>query len=108
MLRTPRSARRVVLAAAVCLLALPVGAASAADWLSGGQNLQNSRSQDGETTIGAGNVESLAPKWQFTTGGDVSATPAVDPTTVYFPDSAGNLYAVNRATGAQRWRSSIS
>ena len=30
-------------------------------------------------------------KWSFTTGGDVSATPAVDGDTVYFPDGAGSL-----------------
>jgi polyvinyl alcohol dehydrogenase (cytochrome) len=108
---SPRTAhaRMLVAGVAMALAALlPAGAASAADWPSGGQNLQNTRSQPAETTIGTGNVATLAPKWQFTTGGDVSATPAVDATAVYFPDSAGNLYAVDRATGAQRWRASIS
>ena len=47
-------------------------------------------------------------KWEFTTGGDVSATPAVDGDTVYFPDWAGNLYAVDKATGAERWHTTIS
>jgi outer membrane protein assembly factor BamB len=44
---------------------------------------------------GVSNVAGLEKKWEFTTGGDVSATPAVDGDTVYFPDRAGNLYAVD-------------
>ena len=47
-------------------------------------------------------------KWAFTTGGDVSATPAVDGSNVYVPDWAGNLYAVDRSTGAQVWSASIA
>ena len=35
-------------------------------------------------------------KWEFTTTGDVSATPAVDGDTVYFPDWGGQLYAVDK------------
>jgi polyvinyl alcohol dehydrogenase (cytochrome) len=102
------SARRLVIGVAMALAVVPSATASGADWPSGGQNLQNTRHQPAETTIGTGNVASLLAKWSFTTVGDVSATPAVDPTTVYFPDSAGKLYAVDRATGTLRWRSSIS
>ena len=46
-------------------------------------------------------------KWELTTGGDVSATPAVDGDAVYVPDWAGNLYAVDRATG-RAWQTSIA
>jgi polyvinyl alcohol dehydrogenase (cytochrome) len=83
-------------------------------WPTGGQNLQNTRSQDKEKTIGVGNASSLAPKWIFktgldtTTGGDVSATPAVVGDTVYFPDSKGSLFAVDRATGTVKWQSNIA
>jgi polyvinyl alcohol dehydrogenase (cytochrome) len=42
-------------------------------------------------------------KWVFTTGGDVSATPTVSGDAVYFPDWAGNLFAVNRDTGRLIW-----
>jgi polyvinyl alcohol dehydrogenase (cytochrome) len=38
----------------------------------------------------------------------VSATPAVDADTVYFPDWAGNLYAVDKWTGVEWWRTSIA
>ncbi len=34
----------------------------------------------------------------------VTAVPIVDDDSVYFPDWAGNLFAVDRATGKQRWR----
>ncbi|WP_246069660.1 PQQ-binding-like beta-propeller repeat protein [Humibacillus xanthopallidus] len=43
----------------------------------------------------------------LSTGGDVSATPAVDGQRVYVPDWAGNLYAVNRSTGAVVWQHTI-
>ena len=73
----------------------------------GGQNIQNSRTQS-DTTITAENVGALTLKWAFTTGGDVSATPAVHNGTVYFPDWAGNFYAVNAETGALLWSNTVS
>jgi polyvinyl alcohol dehydrogenase (cytochrome) len=82
-------------------------AASGSQWISAGGDLQNTRWQAGEKSLGVGNVANLEKKWEFVTGGDVSATPAVDGDTVYFPDRAGNLYAVDELTGQQRWRSSI-
>ena len=99
------------LAALVAVGALGVGVASADpggnQWTSAGQNLQNTRSNDSERKIGVDTVANLQVKWSFTTGGDVSATPAVDGANVYFPDWAGNLYAVDRATGQQVWKASI-
>jgi polyvinyl alcohol dehydrogenase (cytochrome) len=53
-------------------------------------------------------VEGLTKKWELTTGGDVSATPAVDGDRVYVPDWAGNLYAVDRATGSVAWQRTVS
>jgi polyvinyl alcohol dehydrogenase (cytochrome) len=89
-----------------------ISAASAADiggsqWQFAGQDLKNTRSQAGETKIGVGNVGRLMPKWAFTADHDVSATPAVDGSKVYFPDWAGNLYALDRTTGRQIWKVSI-
>jgi polyvinyl alcohol dehydrogenase (cytochrome) len=77
-------------------------------WLMSGQNLRNTRSQDSERKIGTGNAGQLAPKWVFTTGGDVSATPAVDEDFVYIPDAAGNLFKINRRTGVQIWARTIA
>ena len=53
-------------------------------------------------------VSNLTTQWVFTTGGSVSATPAVADGVVYFPDWAGNLYAVDSNTGKQIWSTQIS
>jgi polyvinyl alcohol dehydrogenase (cytochrome) len=106
---TAKSGRATALlgAALVALLVLP-GVAAGSHWISAGGNLQNTRFQANENTLSVSNVDELEVKWEFTTGGDVSATPAVDGDTVYFPDRAGNLYAVDKWTGQQRWVSSIA
>jgi polyvinyl alcohol dehydrogenase (cytochrome) len=77
-------------------------------WSIAGQNLNNSRSQPGETIVSTGNIASLHVKWTFTTGADVSATPTVDHDAIYFPDWAGNLYAVNKSNGKLIWSHQIS
>jgi polyvinyl alcohol dehydrogenase (cytochrome) len=82
-------------------------AASADDWTMGGQNLSNWRNQ-GDTPISSQNVAKLKTKWVFNTGGDVSATPAVANGIVYFPDWAGNFYAVNANSGALVWKHQLS
>src|SRR4051812_9150558 len=69
-------------------------------WPSAGHDNDNTRSQPLETRIGPNNVGRLGIKWFFLTEGDVWATPAVDETTVYVPDSLGNLFAVDRQTGS--------
>src|ERR1700730_7477599 len=63
---------------------------SANQWPMGGQNLSDTWSQSFHAAIGPSNVSKLVTKWVFTTGGDVSATPAVVKGVVYFPDSAGH------------------
>src|SRR5262245_15904699 len=92
---------------AVCGIAacglLTLSGASAQDWTMGGQNLSDWRNQPA-TGINPQNVAGLKPKWTFTTGGDVTATPAVSNGIVYFPDFAGNYYAVNAKTGALIWK----
>jgi len=81
---------------------------NAADWSMSGQNISNWRSQPQETQINSSNVSTLAPKWVFPTGGDVSATPAVSGGSVYFPDSAGNLYNLNDSNGTVNWQKDLS
>src|SRR5262249_1497959 len=73
----------------------------------GGQNLGNWRNQD-DTGISPRNAAKLQTKWVFATGGDVSATPAVADGIVYFPDFAGNFFAVDSKTGALVWTRKIS
>jgi len=96
---------RVVLGAATFLvMATPI--ALAEDWTMGGQDLHNWRHQS-ETGINPHNAAKLKTKWVFTTGGDVSATPAVADGIVYFPDLAGNFYAVKAKDGALVWKNQI-
>jgi outer membrane protein assembly factor BamB len=77
-------------------------------WRMAGQNLSNSWSQPAEHSISPANVNGLTPKWVFTTGGDVSATPTVDGNAVYFPDWGGNLFAVEKDSGRLIWSRKIS
>ncbi len=77
-------------------------------WRIAGQNLSNSWSQPAEHSISPANVNGLTPKWVFTTGGDVSATPTVDGDAVYFPDWGGNLFAVKKDSGQLIWSHKIS
>jgi polyvinyl alcohol dehydrogenase (cytochrome) len=77
-------------------------------WRIAGQNLNNTWSQPAEHSITPANVKGLTPKWVFTTGGDVSATPTVDGNAVYFPDWGGNLFAVQKEDGRLIWSHKIS
>jgi polyvinyl alcohol dehydrogenase (cytochrome) len=79
-----------------------------AQWSVSGHDFANSRSQPAEVRIGPANVHLLAVKWVFTTGADVSATPTVFGDAVYFPDWAGNLFAVNKNTGQLIWSHKMS
>lgn len=76
-------------------------------WPTSGYDAQNTRYSKAERRLGIHNVGRLVPKWRLPTEGDVSATPAVDATSVYVPDFAGNLYAVDRESGEVRWKTNI-
>lgn len=109
MKQTTRTAGAVAVALVTVLLGTATGTAvGGSDWNSAGGNLQNTRFQASEKTLSVSNVDELEVKWEFTTGGDVSATPAVVGDTVYFPDRAGSLFAVDKWTGEERWKSSIA
>src|SRR5580704_13191404 len=81
---------------------------SSTQWPAAGNDLSNSRNQPTETVIGKANAGSLATKWIFHTGGDVSATPTVGANAIYVPDWKGNLYAINKASGQAMWSAQIS
>jgi polyvinyl alcohol dehydrogenase (cytochrome) len=102
----------VVAAAAMGSLLIGGAAAMAAPggngWSSAGGNRENTRYAASESKISPSTAPNLSKKWELTTGGDVSATPAVDGQRVYVPDWAGNLYAVNRSTGAVVWQRTIA
>jgi polyvinyl alcohol dehydrogenase (cytochrome) len=82
--------------------------AQVVQWPVAGQSAANLRSQPAETYLGTANVGSLVPKWIFSTGGDVSATPTVGTSAIFVPDWSGNLFAIDLATGTQLWSHHIS
>jgi len=100
----PSSAPLFALSATLLLAAILPTAASAADWPMFGQNLQNTAG----TNSAVQDVSLLKVKWTFTTGGDVSARAAVVDGVAYFPDWAGNLYAVNADNGKLMWSHQLS
>ena len=102
------SAIAAALIAGIAGTGLAAGDPGGSQWTSAGGNVHNTRYQSTEHTISVDNVAQLGVKWAFTTGGDVSATPAVDGSKVYVPDWAGNLYAVDRETGQQVWSTKIA
>jgi polyvinyl alcohol dehydrogenase (cytochrome) len=79
-----------------------------ADWPMFGQNTANTASNSLETSISAKNVNKLEAKWTFTTGGDVTARAAVVDDVAYFPDWAGNLFAVRASNGKLIWSHQLS
>ena len=101
-------AAAAVTAALSLTVASPALAGGTSGWTTGGYDLANSRNNSKERVLNAANVAGLHAKWAFTTGGDVSATPAVDDNLVFFPDTAGSVYAVNKVTGALVWRTSVA
>src|SRR5579864_4171647 len=74
----------------------PADESRAGRWRIAGQNLSNTWSQQAEHSISPSNVKGLKPRWIFTTGGDVSATPAVDGDADNIPVWTGNFFAVKK------------
>jgi polyvinyl alcohol dehydrogenase (cytochrome) len=98
----------VVLVTASPSLAAPAAPARGADWPVAGQNSSNTGFQAAEHQISPANAGRLAPKWVFTTGGPVSATPTVVNGVVYAVDWGGNLFAINDSSGHLAWTRRIS
>ena len=93
----------VVLSFMFATAAAPV---MAQDWPMFGQDATNAATNS--SSISTNNVSQLKPKWTFTTGGDVSARAAVVSGVAYFPDWAGNLWAVNAKQGKLIWSHQLS
>ena len=77
-------------------------------WVSAGQNIQNTRTNLFEHEISPSNVAHLGVKWVFRTQGDVSATPSVEGDSVYAVDFGGYIYRINRTTGKATWSKKVS
>lgn len=96
----------IVLAASAVALLAAAGSVLAKDWAMFGVDATNSANNS--TAVDASNVGRLTPKWVFTTGGDVSARAAVVNSIAYFPDWAGNLWAVDADSGRLIWSHQLS
>ncbi len=83
-------------------------AAGAADWPMFGASVSNHADNPAETRISTKNAPKLAQKWVATTGGDVSARAAVVDGVAYFPDWAGNFWALDTNTGKPRWHRNLT
>jgi polyvinyl alcohol dehydrogenase (cytochrome) len=111
MFRSTRRAATLALTfGLVCLIAAgQAGADPGGDvWSSAGGNRNNTRYAQSEHDISPATVADLEVDWVLETGGDVSATPAVDGENVYVPDWAGNIYAADRETGGIVWTRTVS
>jgi outer membrane protein assembly factor BamB len=94
---------------------LPCGQSAAADeWPTFGRDLANSRTQSEAAGIDTTTAPLLQPVWSFATGadfagtGDLNGTPIVGGGCVFLNTAAGDVIAVDAATGAQAWRRHIA
>lgn len=79
-----------------------------ASWPMAGHDLADSHDNPDEQTIGVGNVGTLVPKWVRPFPSYLAATPAIVGGEAYLADRAGNMTAVNTATGAVTWTHSVA
>ena len=123
----------LLLAALAAIVVVPVSGTAAAtcaptttasgdpvpggEWRRYGHDQSNTRSQPEETTIGPGNVRSLAPAWVFATGdsvpaggpdgGSFSNTPIIADGCVYLTSNTGWVFSLNADTGELVWRTHL-
>lgn len=77
-------------------------------WVMGGHDYRNSRSNPIERFLSPRTVAGLSTKWTSSTQGDVSATPAVVDGAVYFPDWGGFFSKVDARTGRVVWSRQVA
>ncbi|GGF47822.1 polyvinylalcohol dehydrogenase [Aliidongia dinghuensis] len=106
--------RPIVALLALVAVAAPVAGMAQAwlagdgEWRAAGGNLADTHGSATVWQIGPSNAGSLAPKWVFTTAGDVSATPTVEGAALYVPDWGGMLYRLDATTGTVVWERKLS
>ena len=76
-------------------------------WASYGHDATNTRTQSAETTLMPAPGTGLAMKWSFATVGNVQSTPVVSGGCVYATTGAGEVYALDAATGAKVWQHTL-
>jgi outer membrane protein assembly factor BamB len=87
---------------------------AADEWPTFGRDLANSRHQQLPGAIGTASAPTLQPRWAFSTGGsatgveDLNGTPIVAGGCVFLNTAAGDVIALDTATGVLRWRRTIA
>ena len=90
------------------------GKAAADEWPTFGRDLANSRHQERPGAIGTATATTLQPAWSFTTGGagaglpDLNGTPIVVAGCVFLNTAAGDVIALDAASGRQLWRRTVA
>src|SRR6478752_3908109 len=97
----------LVLSLAALVIAGQTFANDGSDWPTYGYDATNTRNQPNEHDISPANVAQLAVKWVTTTTGDVSGTPAVSGSGVYFGDFGGTVWRLDASTGAVIWSRTV-
>ena len=83
---------------------LNIPQAGPADWPRFGYDLQNTRFNARESTLGRENVGRLQLKWRYQVDGVIQTTPSVIGDTLFFGSQSGSQYALETNTGEPRWR----
>jgi outer membrane protein assembly factor BamB len=76
---------------------------SSGDWPSHGVDVQQTRHNPGEATLGPENVSRLQLRWEFEAGSGITATPAVIGDRVIVGSWDGRVYALDRRSGKSLW-----
>jgi polyvinyl alcohol dehydrogenase (cytochrome) len=84
----------------------PTGPVAGDGWSMFGGDLGNTRANLSETKLTAQNVSGLKELWSFR-GTGCTATPAVYEGVVYVPTWGGKVFALDAATGVQRWMTAL-
>jgi polyvinyl alcohol dehydrogenase (cytochrome) len=86
--------------------AAPSGSAAGApscDWPMWGQNPSRTFAYPCATALSPATAKDLRSRWFFNTSDVVTATPAVVDGTLYVGDWSGTFYAIDAASGRQKW-----
>src|SRR5205823_3862197 len=94
------------LLALAALLLSPV-LLTAGDWPAYLHDNQRTANSPDETTLSATNVGQLKLAWSYKTGGAIAASPTVVNGVAYVGSWDGYEYALNAATGAVVWKTSL-
>lgn len=77
-------------------------------WPNHGGGIKNWREADDECKISPKTAPNLNKKWTLSTGGDVTATPAIAGGVIYFPTWSGELFAVKESSGSIVWQKNLT